>query len=145
MVPLAGAGPTIRLRPSHSLTTTALPLRARHAPLPTPRFAIWRFLLVAALPFLLVFMAAASCLGWMCFQGVVGPALSLRWPPSRLWQPLYDGIRAWLLVPRYRSSRCWGWLGWYGLSSRCWLWRLWHGCDGTRHYASCLMSAVAIG
>ena len=24
-------------------------------------------------------------------------------------------------------------------------WRSWQGCDGTRHYASCLMSAVAIG
>ena len=48
--------------------------RGRHAPPLAPRFPIWRFLLVAALPFLLVFMAAASWLAWMCFQGVMGPA-----------------------------------------------------------------------
>ena len=48
--------------------------RARHASPPTSRFPIWRFLLAfAALPFLLLFMAAASWLSWMCFQGVMGP------------------------------------------------------------------------
>ena len=31
------------------------------------------------------------------------------------------------------------------LCSLGWRWRAWQGCDGTRHYASCLMSAVAIG
>ena len=55
--------------PSHSLTTAALP-----PPPARPRFPIWRFLLaLAALPFLLVSMAAASWLAWMCFQGVMGP------------------------------------------------------------------------
>jgi hypothetical protein len=48
--------------------------RARHALHPALRFPIWRFLVaLAALPFLLVFMAAASWLSWMCFQGVMGP------------------------------------------------------------------------
>ena len=42
---------------------------------PAPRFPIWRFLLaVAALPPLLAFLAAASWLAWMCFQGVMGTA-----------------------------------------------------------------------
>jgi hypothetical protein len=40
---------------------------------PARRFPIWRFLLAAAaLPPLLVFMAAAAWLAWMCFQGVMG-------------------------------------------------------------------------
>ena len=48
--------------------------RARHALPPGPQFPIWRFLIAAAaLPFLLAFMAAASWLGWMCFQGIMGP------------------------------------------------------------------------
>jgi hypothetical protein len=48
--------------------------RARHASPPALRFPIWRFLLaLAALPFLLAFMAAASWLAWMCLEGVMGP------------------------------------------------------------------------
>ena len=48
--------------------------RARHASPPALRFPIWRFLFaLAALPFLLAFMAAASWLAWMCFEGVMGP------------------------------------------------------------------------
>jgi hypothetical protein len=48
--------------------------RVRHALHSAPRFPIWRFLLaLAALPFLLAFMAAASWLAWMCFEGVMGP------------------------------------------------------------------------
>ena len=40
---------------------------------PAPRFSIWRFLLAAAaLPPLLVFLAAASWLTWICFQGAMG-------------------------------------------------------------------------
>ena len=122
MVPLAGAGPTICLRPSHSLTTAALPLRARHAPLPAPRFAIWRFLLVAALPFLLVFMAAASCLGWMCFQGVMGP------PGAVIALAAIAALAA--IIRRHKGMALGaalslvallGRLGWCGLSSRCWL------------------------
>jgi hypothetical protein len=70
--------------------------RARHT-LPTAsRFPIWRFLFaLAALPFLLAFMAAASWLAWMCFRGVMGPpgaiialagiaALVAHWHGSRL-------------------------------------------------------------
>ena len=37
--------------------------------------------------------------------------------------------RAWPLVPRYRSSRCWAWPGWCGLCSRCWRWRWLRGCE----------------
>jgi hypothetical protein len=48
--------------------------RARHASPPALRFPIWRFLLaLAALPFLLAFIAAVSWLAWMCFEGVMGP------------------------------------------------------------------------
>ena len=128
--------------PSHSLTTTALPLRARHATLRDLAILSRRRTSLPA-----GVHGGGFLLGLDVLPGRCGTtrALSSRWPPSRLWQPLYDGIRAWLLVPRYRSSRCWGRLGWYGLSSRCWLWRSWRGCDGTRHYASCLMSAGAKG
>src|ERR1700722_17473341 len=46
--------------------------RARHASPPALRPALWRFLFAAAaLPFLLAFMAAASWLAWMCFEGVM--------------------------------------------------------------------------
>ena len=45
---------------------------------PAPRFPIWRFLFAAAaLPFLLAFMAAASWLAWMCFEGVMGPPAAI--------------------------------------------------------------------
>jgi hypothetical protein len=45
---------------------------------PGPRFPIWRFLLaVAALPPLLAFLAAASWLSWMCFQGIMGPPAAI--------------------------------------------------------------------
>ena len=47
--------------------------RARDAWPPAPQFLIWRFLFAAAaLPPLLVFLAAASWLTWMCFQGAMG-------------------------------------------------------------------------
>ena len=48
--------------------------RARHAPHPTPRFP--NMVLPARRcrdTALLAFMAAASWLAWMCFQGVFGP------------------------------------------------------------------------
>jgi hypothetical protein len=52
--------------------------RARHASPPALRFPIWRFLLaIAALPPLLAFMAAASWLAWMCFEGVMGPPAAI--------------------------------------------------------------------
>ena len=45
---------------------------------PGPRFPIWRFLLaVAAQPPLLAFLAAASWLSWMCFQGIMGPPAAI--------------------------------------------------------------------
>ena len=51
---------------------------ARHASPPALRFPIWRFLLaIAALPPLLAFMAAASWLAWMCFEGVMGPPAAI--------------------------------------------------------------------
>jgi hypothetical protein len=49
--------------------------RVRHALHSAPRFPIWRVLIaLAALPFLLAFMAAASWPAWMCFEGVMGPS-----------------------------------------------------------------------
>ena len=48
--------------------------RVRHAVRSASRFPIWRVLIaLAALPFLLAFMAAASWLAWMCFERVMGP------------------------------------------------------------------------
>jgi hypothetical protein len=48
--------------------------RARHSSPPATRFPIWRILIaLAALPLPLLFMAAASWLAWMCFEGVMGP------------------------------------------------------------------------
>jgi hypothetical protein len=61
-------------RPATTIAVTAaLPLGTPASP-PAPCFLILQFLIaLAALPFLLVFMAAASWLAWMCFQGVMGP------------------------------------------------------------------------
>ena len=76
---IAGAQETICLPPSNSLRGGTPAWRARHALHPALGFPISRFLVaLAALPFLLVFMAAASWLSWMCFQGVMGH----RAPPS---------------------------------------------------------------
>ena len=113
--------------------------RARHASPPALRFPIWRFLFaLAALPFLLAFMAAASWLAWMCFEGVMGPPAAYHhagWHSGRL-QPSYGGTLACRSAWRCASSPWWGPSEWCGLYSRCWPWRWWLGCDVARLLAS---------
>jgi hypothetical protein len=81
--------------------------RARHASPPTSRFPIWRFLLaLAALPFLLLFMAAASWLSWMCVQGVMGPpGAVIALTGIAAIAVIIRRHTGWRLGPRYRSSR----------------------------------------
>ena len=75
MAPLVGAQDNDMATPIPFADDGGTPAwRARHASHSAPHFPIWRFLLaVAALPFLLAFMAAASWLAWMCFRGAMGP------------------------------------------------------------------------
>ena len=90
--PLLAPRTTICLRPSRLLTTATLALGARHAPPPAPRFPIGRPARRAAIPPLLAFMIATS---WMSFRGRHGTTAGATIA----------------LVPRYRSSHWWVWLG----------------------------------
>ena len=122
---------------------------ARPASPPAPRFPIWRFFLLAltALPLLLKFVAAASWLARMCFEGVMEP------PGAVI---ALTGIAAALaaLIRRHTGMTLGAALSLValvGLAGLVWVVFAWlavalvAGCDGTRHYTSCLMSAGAIG
>jgi hypothetical protein len=77
----------------------------------------------------------------MCFEGVIGP------PGAVI---ALTGIAALAALIR-RHTGLGAALSLVALAGLVWVVfallavRSWQGCDGTRHYASCLMSAVAIG